>query len=384
MEDLVGIDQPVVESEAIIVGAGPSGLAVAAALQKRRIPYLILEKGQRNGQSWHNHYDRLHLHTVKRFSSLPYMPFPRNFPRYPSRLQVMAYLDSYADEIGIEPLFEKTVEKACFRNDRWQVTAGGQVFTSRILIVATGYNREPNIPKFKDMDLYRGQVIHSSAYKNGRPYRGYNVLVVGCGNSGAEIALDLFENGARPAMVVRSPIHVIPRDVLGIPSQLTTLVLNRLPLKLADWLATWFLKLAVGDLSNYGIERPKMGPNRMVIEEGRVPLLDVGTVKWIKTGRIEVVPGINCFTESGVVFTNNHARNYNAVVLATGYGAGLDRFLENAGHYTDPRGYPRWHGRTTSTPGLFFIGFRNPPTGMLREIAIEAKRIAKAVKQTLR
>src|SRR5690606_37685061 len=140
-------------------------------------------------------------------------------------------------------------------------------------------------------------------------WRGKRALVVGCGNSGAEIALDLFEHGATTAMCIRHPTHVSPRDVLGvIPTQVLGLAMSWLPPKVSDRLALPLTKRLVGDLSAYGITRPQEGPMELLATKGRVPLLDIGTVELIRQGRIVVVPGIERFDARELVFVDGRRR----------------------------------------------------------------------------
>ena len=365
--------------EVIIIGAGPAGLAAAGALQSINVPFLVLEQEDDLAHSWRNHYDRLHLHTVKQHSALPHLPFPKHVGRYPSRAEVVAYLESYAEHFGIAPQFGQMVIAARRRADMWEVKTENDRFLAQSLIIATGYNNEPVIPDFPGLFDFSGSVLHSSIYKNGKTFAGKNVLVVGSGNSGAEIAIDLHEHGAKPWLVVRSPIHVIPRDVLGSPTQVTSILFSYLPIWLADTISNLMMRLVVGDLSRYGIRRPEIGPNRQIAEQGRIPMLDIGTVDLIKQGKIQVAPGVKSVSEGEVTFVGGSSLPFDAIILATGYRAGLDRFLEDADMLTDMRGYPRWHGRESAIPGLFFLGFRNPSTGMLREINIEARRIAHVI-----
>jgi indole-3-pyruvate monooxygenase len=367
------------KSPVVIIGAGPAGLAVAACLNRAGIENIVLEKEQTVAHTWRNHYDRLHLHTTKRHSTLPYHKYPKNIPRYPSRQHFVDYLEEYARTFNIQPRFETEVHRASHHGSDWVLETHNGSFRSTNLVVASGYNRIPQIPEFRGLERFEGEVLHSSAYKNGAPFKGKRVLVIGCGNSGAEIALDLHEHGAETSLVVRNPIHVAPRDVLGNPSQNTNILLNKLPVGVADTIATTILRLIVGDLSPYGIHRPKEGPNAQILKYGRIPLIDVGTIAHIKSGEISVRTGVERFTETWVVFEDEKAEAYDAVIMATGYRSGLEEFMDDAQSLLNERGYPRTFGEEMQD-GLFFIGFRNPPTGNIRETHIEAKRIVAAIK----
>ena len=250
----------------------------------------------------------------------------------------------------------------------------------RFVVVATGYNGVPNQPEFPGIARFRGPVVHTSAYRNANPYAGKRTLVVGCGNSGAEIALDLAEHGIEAAMVVRGPVHVVPRDLFGRPSQETSVMLSRLPVDVRDAIVTPILRLAVGDLSRWGIVRPAIGPNRLIEDAGRIPILDIGTIAQIQSGRIRVFPAVAEVLSTAVRFVDGRTEPFDAIVLATGYRPGLDRFISGFEAVVDERGKPRRFGAETYVPGLFFVGFRNPPTGALREITREAPRVAAAIR----
>ncbi len=369
------------DTDVIVLGAGPAGLATSACLRARGVPFVILEQAAAVGATWRRHYDRLHLHTVARFSALPRMPWPDGVPMYPSRAQVVDYLERYARRFHLEPRFGTHVTRARREGGRWVVTTPGGELSGRALVVATGYNRVPNVPAFPGRDRFPGTVVHSAEYRSGVAYRGRRAVVVGLGNSGGEIALDLWESGAETTISVRSPVHVVPRDLLGVPAQVNSLFgLGRLPPRIADPIVLRLLDVAVGDLSRWGLRRPALGPARQVVEKGRIPLIDVGTVALVKQGKIAVVPGPEAFTERGIVVGGGREIPADVVVLATGYRPGLDAFLDRAGEYVDDRGYPRSHGaEVRGAPGLYFIGFRNPLIGQLHDIALEAERIAAAV-----
>ena len=262
------------------------------------------------GAAWHRHYDRLHLHTAKAYSELPFVPFPKDYPRYPSRLQVIDYLEAYARQFQLEPRFGQQVIAARYANGRWEVQTQDTRYQAMNLVIATGYNREPYLPSWPGQASFRGTLLHSSQYRNGEPFKNQKVLVVGFGNSGGEIAIDLWEHGAQPSLAVRSPVNVIPRELFGIPILAIGIVQRKLPPRLADALNAPILRAVVGDLTRYGLRQLPRGPVTQIQRDARIPLIDVGTIKLIKRGQITVCPGIERFTEEGVIFTDGkHGEN---------------------------------------------------------------------------
>ena len=363
--------------DTLVVGAGPAGLAIGKELAGRGVPFVTVERARTVAAAWHRHYERLHLHTAKRFSSLPGMPFPADAPTYPARAQVIDYMTAYAARFRLTPRFGVTVK----RIGRDAAAGGWRIHTDRgemaamRVVLAAGLNAVPSRPHWPRMEEYRGELLHSSAYRNGERWTGRRVLVVGAGNSGAEIALDLVEHGVRPDLCIRGKLHVTLRDTLGLPAPLPTILLTRLPLSVADAIANAALRLTVGDLSRWGIEAPDFGPIRGIVERGRIPLIDVGTLARIKRGDIVVRKGIERFHADGVSFADGKRMTYDAVVLATGFRPGLENLLDDAAGLLDERGRAL-HGGITTRPGLYLAGYATPPTGLLREIGFIARRIA--------
>jgi cation diffusion facilitator CzcD-associated flavoprotein CzcO len=359
----------------VIIGAGPAGLAVAACLHRAGIGSLILEQGEQVGSAWRQHYDRLHLHTIRLFSSLPYYPFPKGYPRYLSRLQVIEYLESYARHFQSEPKFGQKVIRARLSNNRWEVQTQDCTYYAANVVVASGYNHVPYLPAWPGQTSFAGTILHSSEYRNGEPFRGQKVLVVGFGNSGGEIAIDLWESGADTSLAVRGPVNVVLRDPLGIPVQVFIILQRRLPPRVADAMNAPILAATIGDLKKYSLQKSSKGPLTEFHERGRVPLIDVGTLKLIEQGKIHIRPGIERFTEDQVVFTDGSAETFDAVLLATGFRPHVDAFLDDASTF-DEDGTPLTSGRQAGVVGLYFCGFYVSPTGMLWEINAEARRIS--------
>ena len=361
----------------LVIGAGPAGLATSACLGKHGIEHIVLERETEVAPRWRQHYERLHLHTYRNLSQLPFKRWKRGTPKYPSRQQVVDYMEEYAEELAIRPLFGQEVRRAARLDGGWRVETTKDVFEADTLVIATGYNHTPYLPSWPGQERFRGEILHSRDYRNGAPWKGKRVLVVGSGNSGAEIALDLLEHGAQPSICIRGPIHYVARDLAGgIPAQVVGIALSHLPARVADHLAVATSKMIFGELSSFGIERPKMGPMSQIRKLGRVPLIDVGTIEAIKSGRLPVVPGIERFGPGGVQLVDGRQLEFDATVLATGYESGLERFLENAEAYLNERGYPKQLADAAVYPGPYFVGFGNPPTGLLREINLDAKAVA--------
>lgn len=195
----------------IIIGAGPSGLATSACLSSRGVPSLILERSDSIASLWKSKtYDRLKLHLPKHFCRLPLLDFPEYFPKYPSKNEFLAYLESYASHFRVVPRFNQNVQNAAFDSSSgfWRVkTHDNTEYLSKWLIVATGENADPYFPEIPGRKKFSGgKIVHASEYKSGEEFRRQKVLVVGCGNSGMEISLDLVRHNASPHLVVRNTV----------------------------------------------------------------------------------------------------------------------------------------------------------------------------------
>ncbi len=364
----------------VIIGGGPAGLASSATLRRRGVDSIVLERGDTVAPAWHRHYERLHLHTQKGASGLPGQPMPKSYPQFPSRDQVADYLADYADRQQVDVRLGTEVEAARHEEDGWvTATTDGRRFHSEHVIVATGLSHTPRIPEWPGMDDFDGEIVHSNEYRNGAPWAGRAGLVVGFGNSAGEIALDLAEHGVRSNISVRHRSVVVPRAILGIPILTIARWLSIFPPKVADFLSKPLLALLVGDISKVGLPAAEWGPLEQIATTGKVPLLDVGTMKALKEGRITAHPGVERFTADGVVFTDGTELACDVVVLGTGYIPAVDQVIAEPGPAVDEKGHPVVSGAKTPIDGLWFVGFREPPTGRIREIGIEAERVAEAI-----
>ncbi|KAE8671396.1 putative indole-3-pyruvate monooxygenase YUCCA4 [Hibiscus syriacus] len=352
----------------IIIGAGPSGLATAACLKRKGIPSLILERADCIASLWNlKTYDRLCLHLPKKFCDLPFLPFPLDYPSYPTKFQFLEYLESYKNHFDLDPVFNKTVVSAEFDNRYgvWRVVASGlkqeQIeYVSQWLIVATGENADEVIPFIEGVDDFDGPILHTSSYRNGRSYGEKDVLVVGCGNSGMEVALDLANFNARTSLVVRDSVHVLPREMLGISTfGLLMWMLKWFPIRLIDRLVLLVSSFVLGDTEKLGFHPPKVGPLELKSISGKTPVLDVGTIAKIKSGNIKVYPGIKRITYHGAEFVDGRKERFDAIFLATGYKSNVAQWLKGTDLFSEKDGMPRepfpkgWKGED----GLYAVGF---------------------------
>ncbi len=372
---------PIKQTNTLIIGASISGLASAASLRKENVEFTIIEKHDHVATPWRNHYDRLHLHTNKRISGLPYRRFGKHIPRYPAREQVVAYLEDYATEFQIEPIFNTEAIKVKKEGIHWVTETNNGTIHSRFVIVATGPFGKPKPVSFKGMETFTGRILHSYDYKTGKEFEGKKVLVVGFGNSACEIAIDLFEQGALPAMAVRSPVNVIPRDFLGIPILELSLIMSQLPARLADSINAPLMRILFGDLKKLGLKKMPYGAFQQIQKEGKIPLLDIGTIKHIRQGHIKIFDDIDHIQGNVVYFTNGKQEEFDAIVAGIGYYRDYARIIEvDASRFEDLKvcaDKQKYFGQD----GLYFCGFWIGPTGQIREIASDARKIAKDIRR---
>lgn len=379
---------------AIIIGAGPSGLATAACLQQHGVPFVIIERADCIVSLWKkNTYDRLHLHTAKHCCELPFMTLPESYPTFLTRKHFVDYLEEYARKFSIKPIFNEMVELAKYNHETgdWLVhtrqCGGGEEskdtvykkYSCKWLVAATGENADAVLPHLPGARDFPGTIIHSSQYKNGSHFNKKKVLVVGAGNSGMEIALDLVNCGATTSIVVRSPLHVLPREMFfGMSTFSVAMTLCKIfPVRLVDCFLVAYSNLRFGKIFLYGLRRPKVGPLELKNKMGKTPILDVGTLSKIQSGDIKVRPAIECLNVSGVRFVDSTTDSYDAIILATGYKSSIPSWLHDEDEFFTEQGLSRsplenWKGKR----GLYAAGLSGK--GLL-QATMDARQIAKDI-----
>jgi putative flavoprotein involved in K+ transport len=310
--------------EAVVIGAGPAGLAAAAMLQRVGVETVVVDAADTVGHSWRGHYDRLRLHTVRWLSHLPGFRIPRRYGRWVARADVVRYLEAYAVRHGLEIRLNTPVERIDREGAGWRLHTPGGDLDASYVVVATGHNHTPAMPSWPGAEGFAGELLHASAYRTGAAYAGRSVLVVGSGNTGTEIAVDLVENGAADVTLsIRTPPHIVLREKYGIPSLAIGVLFRRLPAPVFDRIAAAIRRVDVGDLSAYGLATPTDGLYERVLRDDAIPIVDAGFVDVLKSGRITVVPAVEAFEGDRVLLADGSARRADVVVAATRYPRGL-------------------------------------------------------------
>jgi cation diffusion facilitator CzcD-associated flavoprotein CzcO len=367
------------EASVIVVGGGAAGLSAAGALKQRGIDVVVLEQDPQIGGTWARRYDRLRLHTVRSFSGLANFGIPRRYPKYLSRDQFVAYLREYATHFGLNIVNNATVSFVSCDAPRllWSArTRDGRSWSARAVVIATGQYRQPIDPHWPGTSEFRGRLSHSVGYSNPKPFVGKRVLVVGSGNSGAEIATDIAENGGKfVAISIRTPPMIVPRDPFGMPVQRTSIILSLLSPAIADRIGRLTARITIGDLSRFKIPRPAWGP----YSAKRIPLIDVGFVSAVKRGLVHVRPALERLTATGAVYTDGVEEPFDAIIAAIGFHSGLESLIDGDGVLNELGEPIAPSGEPTSRPGLYFIGFVHSLRGHLFEANRASKRLARNV-----
>lgn len=362
----------------VVVGAGPSGLAVARALKHEHdVDALILDRAAAPAWSWRTRYDGFRLNTCGFWSHLPGQPIPRRYGRWPGRDDMVAYFDDYARAHRLRMRFGVTVERLDRDGERWLIGTDHQTYCASAVLVATGNYHTPWLPPWPGRDGFPGRLLHSAQYRNASAFAGCEVLVVGSGNSATDIALQLSNNVAqRVLMSVRTPPHLVPRSAAGIPVDAFSPLFTRLPVPVLDGAAAVMQRLWFGDLSDRGLPQPGRGIYTALLADRHIPTLGDELVPRIRDGRIEIVAAVDGFDHDRVLLADGTEVRPDVVIAATGYRQGLAPLVGHLG-VLDEHGLPLSNGTPCTATGLWFLGYDEPLIGPLRALRRQAPSVAR-------
>lgn len=369
--------------QVVVVGAGPSGVAMAVSLRDRGLHPVLVDRADEVGSSWRARYDRLKLNTGRQFSHLPDRRYPKGTGAFPTRDQIAEHLDRHAREPGIELRLGVALHRVDAGAGGWRLITSAGDIEARQVVIATGYEHTPHVPEWPGMSTYPSEVAHSSRYRNATPYRSRRVLVVGAGSSALEIVYDLAAGGADTAwLAVRTPPSILPRTLPGgLPSDFLATPLYHAPPKFADAVSKFARTFSTGDLAPYGLPAPREGAFTRGARIGKAPaIVDAEVVAAIKSGAITVVPTIAAFNGGEVELIDGRRIRPDAVICATGYRRGLEPVVGHLG-VLDDAGVPTC-GEIAPAPGLRFIGFLSRP-GLIGFVAKQSRRVAARIAEEL-
>ena len=361
--------------DAVIVGGGPGGLAVSQQLAASGISNVVLERGDHAGWMWSQVYDSLRLHTGKHLSSLPGMSFPAGTSLFPTRTEFAEYLGKYADKFQL-PLRTGAEATGLRReNGGWTVETPTRLFHSRYVVVATGITSSPVVPNFKGLPSYTGTVLHSREYRRPDQLMGHSILVVGTGNSAAEIASELANAGMEVAVSVRSGANVIPRSIAGIPTQYLGWSMSWLPGPVQRRITRG--TGLIGNLLKRGLTGlPRKREFNKCMD---VPVIGNSILGHIEVGRVGVLSEVAEFSEQSVRLRDGTDWAGDTVILATGYRAAIGWM--GCHDARDECGFAdrRDRVRSANYPDLFFVGHNYDGRGGLYNIRVDARRIGRLI-----
>jgi len=326
--------------------------------------------------SWRNRYDNFRLNTNGYLSHLPGQRIPLSAGRWPTKEDMVGYFDSYVRQQDISLALGREVSRIERASTGWRVdTSQGDIAASAV-VLATGRYRTPAIPPWPGLAQFTGELVHSIDFRNAWPFRGRSVLVVGAGNSAADIAVQLADNGARKvSLAVRTPPHLVRRAIGPIPSDIFLELFARVPARIVDPVVARLNRLLLGDVSAYGFGRPPLGLKATVEQRGRIPTLADELVDVVRARRVDVVAAVTAIESDRVILADGTGITPDVIIAATGFDPDLDGLVGHLG-VLDEHGNPPGGFLSDMGDGMFAIGYGIPPSGPLRAIRLAATPLA--------
>lgn len=372
-----------------VIGAGIAGLTAIKALADEDISFDCFEMSSDIGGLWRFDndtgrspvYASLHIDTSKERFSLVDFPVPSSLPTYLHHSQVLAYIESYAEAFGLTDMvsFRHRVNSVEPSGDAWAVeveslaTGATRVETYEAVVVATGHHWEPHVPTIDGP--FAGYVVHAASYRTPEPFIGKDVVVVGVGNSGVDIASDLSWHAKSVTLSTRSGAHVLPRFLFGRPlDRFSTPSSSKLPLSVQRFLYSMLLTIGRGRQRSFGFPTPD-GP--LLAQH---PTVNSDILRLVKDGHVAVKPGISRTTEDEIVFTDGSSTHCDTVILATGYRISHPFLRPEILESTDNRVDLYKRVVAIDAPGLYFVGLIQPVGAFPPLAEAQARWVAKLIR----
>jgi hypothetical protein len=355
-----------------IVGAGSSGITACQVLKARGIAYDCFEKGSAVGGNWRyendnglsSAYRSLHINSARKLMSYRAFPMPEDYPDYPSHYQVAKYFDDYCDHFGLLDgiTFQTEVVAVEPVDGEWEITAEGpegrRTERYRAVLVANGHHWDPRWPEppFPGSDDFEGEQIHVHHYREPDVLVGKRVLVLGIGNSAVDVAVESSRIAEKTFLAMRRGAHVLPKFINGKPvDESAPPAMTRLPRSVQRFFLGRMLKLAVGEMTDYGLPKP----DHKLLEAH--PTVSSELLPRLGHGDIAVKPNIDRFSGGRTVrFADGTEEEIDLVVYCTGYRITFP-FLDPGVFEARDNRMPLYRRfASVEHPGLYFVGFVQP------------------------
>ncbi len=365
-----------------IVGAGSSGLVAAKNLQEYDIPCDVLEREDDLGGIWNygkensSVYKSTHLISSKPLTEYIDFPMPDDYPDYPNHKQVLDYFHAYADAFNLRETiqFNLSVEKVEPSDQFWDVTLeNGETRRYKGIIIANGHLWKPKFPDYPG--VFHGTVLHSKEYKTPDVLKDKDVLVVGAGNSGCDIAVEAAQNTRRTFHSVRRGYHYVPKYLFGKPSdQVGEVSLKlRVPLPIRRAINTAIVKLIYGRPQDFGLPKP----DHKLFETH--PIVNSQMFYYLGHGNITPKPDIQELCHDSILFEDGTKEKIDVIIYATGFHISFP-FLDKR-HLNWQNGYPKFYLNVfhPEYDNLFLAGFIQPDSGQWGLVDYQTQLIAKFI-----
>lgn len=374
-----------------IIGAGSSGMTAAKALKQKDIPFECFEIGSGLGGMWRyendnglsSAYRSLHIDTSRQNLGYADFPIPATYPDFLSHVEVLQYLETYADHFGLRPHvhFNTRVERVePLQDGNWQVTLqDGRTRRYRAVVVANGHLWDPRWPEFDGQ--FNGEQLHSHDYRTAERFNGKRVLIVGIGNSAVDITVDLCKTAAATFLSTRRSAWIMPKYIMGRPIDRWLGFFAgrlRLPTPVARTVVKWLAYMVTGDQARFGIPKPQhpVWREHATLSQELIPYCGHG---WIK-----VKPNIAKFDGDAVVFDDGTRENIDVIIHATGYKTSFpflapELFAVNEGRVDLYR-----RMAVPDHPGLYLLGLVQPIGPTIPLVEVQGRWLAAVLADEIR
>lgn len=376
-----------------VIGAGPSGLAAIKNLQEQGLTNItVFEQFDRIGGNWafdekNEHssvYETTHIISSRGWSQFEDFHMPWEYPDYPSHKQVLSYFQNYAKHFDLEKYIHfntKVLKASHTKEGKWHIlfqdAQGEHEELFDYLFVANGHHSDPLMPAYPG--TFTGELLHAHAYKRAAKFKDKKVLVVGGGNSGCDIAVEISRLNPQTYISMRRGYNIFPKFILGKPADSAFVKISWMPVWMRQGIISLVIKTIQGKYSKYKLKKPDCGP----LEQH--PTINSELLYFMRHGKIKSRPGIKSFEGKTVHFTDGTAEEFDTVIFATGYKISFPFFDQETINFSDSTQIPLYRKMMHQDyENLYFIGLCQPQGCIWPLSDFQSKIAARIIAGTLK